>query len=76
MLRRLDDLNAFGDGFAPILTRRVDGEPFSTKFAVYRLWLKALLPTPEGEISKLGSTAVRRNLLWLGAGAPGEILAR
>jgi hypothetical protein len=78
ILRRLDDLNAFGDGFAPILTRRADGGRFTIEFAVYRPWLKALLIAPRrgGDFEAWFGRSETQSFGSAPAGVPGEILAR
>lgn len=47
LMRRLWDLDAFGDELAPVLTRRASGSSFTIEYAVYPPWLKTLLAGPQ-----------------------------
>jgi len=59
IIRRLNQVEAFGNRFAPVLLRRHQKDGFTIEYAVYPAWLKAILPTP-----RRGMDFTR----WFGAG--------
>lgn len=51
IIRRLHQVEAFNDRFAPVLVRRHHNSEFAIEYAVYPPWLKAILPTPRRGLS-------------------------